>query len=180
MRNIVLIGIAVMLCLSPVLGQDQLKGGEVFAGYQLLHLDSLNAYSPGELRAVAMQNGVEIASMSFHTVDIPARLRANADRISIRADRNDLAYVTVQVLDAGGNLVPDAVVPVTFSISGAGELAGVGNADPKDVESFRQPHRKTFRGRCLVVVRPRGASGSITLRAQAQGLSAATVTINVG
>jgi hypothetical protein len=43
MRNIVLIGIAVMLCLSAVLGQDQLKGGEVFAGYQLLHLDSLNA-----------------------------------------------------------------------------------------------------------------------------------------
>jgi beta-galactosidase len=136
-------------------------------------------YSPGKLRAVALQNGTELASLSFRTAGAPAKLRLMADRLSIRPDRNDLSYVTVEVLDATGNLVPDAIVPVTLSISGAGQLAGVGNADPKDVASFQQPHRKTFHGKCLAVVRPTGIQGSITLRAEAQGLSATTVTINV-
>jgi beta-galactosidase len=117
--------------------------------------------------------------LSFRTAGAPAKLRLMADRLSIRPDRNDLSYVTVEILDASGNLVSDAIVPVAFSITGAGQLAGIGNADPKDVASFQQPHRKTFHGKCLAVVRPTGAQGSITLRAEAQGLSAATVTINV-
>jgi hypothetical protein len=43
MRNIMLIGTAVMLCLLPAVGQDQPKAGEVFGGYQFVHFDSINA-----------------------------------------------------------------------------------------------------------------------------------------
>jgi beta-galactosidase len=50
----------------------------------------------------------------------------------------------------------------------------VGNANPKDVASFRQPHRDTFHGACLLVVRPRGESGKIIIRAESAGLLPAT------
>jgi beta-galactosidase len=137
-------------------------------------------YAPGELKAVALQNGKELASLSFRTVGKPAKLRLVADRSTIRADRNDLVYVTVEALDRANHLVPDATVPVSFSIAGVGELAAVGSANPKHAASFRQPRHQTFHGKCLAVLRPRGGAGSITLRAEAAGLAPATATVHVG
>jgi beta-galactosidase len=99
------------------------------------------------------------------------------DRASLRADRNDLAFVTVEVLDGQGRLVPDAVVPVRFSLAGVAELAGVGSANPKDAASFRQPERRTFQGRCLAILRPTGNRGTVTLRAEADGLQGASLRL---
>ena len=137
-------------------------------------------YAAGELKAVALQNGTPIAELAYRTAGKPAKLRLKADRSSIRPDRNDLAYVTAEVLDAAGNLVPDATVPVTFDISGAGEWAATGTANPKDVQSFRQAVTATYHGKCLAIVRPVGSAGRTTLTAQSKGLEAAWLVLNVG
>jgi beta-galactosidase len=134
-------------------------------------------YIPGELKAVALKDGKEIAVLAFKTAGRASKLALKADRAQIHKSRNDLAYVTVEVRDQEGNVVPDAAVPVTFSLKGAAELAGMGNANPKDMASFRQSRRTTFRGRCLAVVRPTGAAGDITLRVEAEGLAPATISI---
>ena len=133
-------------------------------------------YAPGELKAIALSGGKPIAEQVLKTAGEPSQLRLTADRASIRRSRNDLSYVTLEVLDRAGQLVPDAVVPVRISISGAAELAAVGTAHPKDVYSFRQPRLKTFHGRCLAIVRPSGrrrrrdrAGGGRRLRARDRG-----------
>jgi beta-galactosidase len=136
-------------------------------------------YVPGELKAIALKNGKELAVLAFKTTGKPSKLAMKADRAQIHKSRNDLSFVTVEVHDQAGNVVPDAAVPVTFSLKGAAELAGVGNANPRDMASFRQSRRTTFRGRCLAVVRPIGTAGSITLRAEAEGLAPATLLIEV-
>jgi beta-galactosidase len=69
---------------------------------------------------------------------------------------------------------------VTFTLTGAGELAAVGSANPKDVQSFRGPHPKTFHGKCLAIVRPKGAAGVATVQAQAGGLAPASVEVKIG
>ena len=136
-------------------------------------------YAPGELKAVAMSSGRPIAELSFKTAGKPARLRLTVDRASIRRDRNDLSYVTVEVVDQAGEPVPDAVVPVSLSVSGAAELAAAGSANPKDVWSFRRSRPKTFHGRCLAIVRPTGAAGVATVRAEAPGLPPASIVVQV-
>jgi beta-galactosidase len=137
-------------------------------------------YAPGELKAVALKDGSPIAEMTFKTAGEPAKIRLNADRHSLQADRNDLAYVTLEVLDEAGDVVPDATVPITFDISGVGELAATGTANPKDVRSFRQPLTTTYHGKCLAIVRPKGTSGSVTLTAKSKGLAPARLVLNVG
>jgi beta-galactosidase len=136
-------------------------------------------YAAGELKAVALSNGKPVAELSLKTTGKPAKLRLKADRASIRRSRNDLSFVTLEVLDQAGELVPDASVPVTFSITGAAELAAVGSANPKDVASFRQLHPKTFHGRCLAIVRPKGVAGEAIVRVQAEGLPPATIAVTV-
>ncbi|MGC4054841.1 MAG: glycoside hydrolase family 2 TIM barrel-domain containing protein [Paludibaculum sp.] len=136
-------------------------------------------YRPGALKAVAYEAGRPVAELTLQTTGNPARIRITADRSEIRRDRNDLSYATVEIVDAAGLLIPDAVVPVTLTVSGAGELAAAGSANPKDPFSFRKRRPKTFHGRCLAILRPRGIAGNITLQAQAEGLTGGTISIRV-
>jgi beta-galactosidase len=134
-------------------------------------------YAPGELRAIAFKDGAELASLAFKTVGKPAQLRVKADRTAIRASRGELAFVTVEITDATGAPIPDLVRKLNFHVEGAGELAAVGNANPKDVTSFHEPTSRTFRSRCLAILRSSGREGAITLRITADGLTPASVTV---
>ena len=135
-------------------------------------------YAEGELRAIALKDGKEIASQALRTVGKPARLRLQADRQTILASRNDLAFVTVQITDAAGMPIPDGVRTIDFQIEGVGELAAAGSANPKDVTSFRQPTCRIFRGKCIAILRPTGREGTITLRATSDGLQPANLVVN--
>jgi len=134
-------------------------------------------YQPGELRAVGLTNGKRIASDSLRTAGEPKEIRLIADRSTIRADRNDLSYVTVEVVDRRGTVIPTAEIPIRFTVTGAGELAATGSPAPNDASSFHLPTRKTFQGHCLAILRPQGDAGKITLKAEADDLKAATVVI---
>ena len=133
-------------------------------------------YEAGELKAIALQDGKEMETKILKTTGKPAKIRLTADRSEIKASRNDLSYVTVEITDEAGNLVPDADLPVQFKVDGAGELAAVENGNPKDIKSFRQPLVNSFKGKCLVILRPAGMSGEIKLKAESEGL-AGTETI---
>jgi beta-galactosidase len=134
-------------------------------------------YQPGELRVVGLINGKVAAETTLKTAGEPKEIRLMADRSTIRADRNDLSYVTVEVVDQNGSVVPTAAIPIHFTISGAGELAATGSSAPNDASSFHAPLRKTYEGRALVILRPTGETGKITLKAEADGLKSATTKI---
>jgi beta-galactosidase len=123
----------------------------------------------------------EISSKKvFRTSGEAHSISMKVDRSTITADRNDLAYVTVEVVDEEGNRVPDAETLVEFQIEGKGELAGVGNGNPTDIKSFQKPDCVTFRGRCLLIVRPTSnENGEIKVFAKAKGLSGSEISILV-
>ena len=66
------------------------------------------------------------------------------------------------------------------SVKGQGELAAAGSANPHDMASYHQPHRMTFHGRCLAILRPSGEKGTITLEARGDNLRSGNITIDVG
>ena len=134
-------------------------------------------YSEGELKAIGITNGKEIATKVFKTAGKPSHLILSADRTRIKADRNDLAYVSVEVRDKDENLVPNTDITVKFTVSGVGELLASGNAAPDDMKSFRKPECKTFNGKCLAIIRPYVKAGSIKLNAEAAGLPNAMIEI---
>ncbi len=136
-------------------------------------------YEAGELKAVGLKDGQPVAETVLTTTGPAAAIRLTADRTSIRADRDDLAYVTVEVVDAEGRRVPDARARVRFSVTGVGDLAGQASAVPNEPASFQQPQRETYEGRCLAILRPSGEEGTLELRAEAEGLEPATLTIPV-
>jgi len=138
-------------------------------------------YEPGVLKAIAMVNGIEVASKELRTTGIPAKIKLTADRMNIRANRNDLSYVKIEITDNQGNVIPDAVIPVTLTVSGNGEIAGSGNACPYDMESFNNLVCKTYHGQALAILRPLKVlkAGTITLKAEAYGLTTKEISISL-
>jgi beta-galactosidase len=136
-------------------------------------------YQPGVLKAIGLENGIEVTSQTITTTGKPARIKLTPDRSVIRASRNDLSYVKVEITDEFGNTIPDAAKQIKFTISGEGELAGTGSACPSCMASFKKPEVTTFRGVALAILRPVAGNkpGTIVLKAEAEGLAAAEVLI---
>jgi beta-galactosidase len=134
-------------------------------------------YEAGELKAIGLIDGKEVTTRMFKTAGKPASLILISDRNQINADRNDLAYVSVEVRDKDGNLVPNAGIKVKLTVTGDGELLASGNAAPNDMESFRKPICKTFNGKCIAIIRPFSHAGAITVNAEAEGLQSAVIEI---
>jgi beta-galactosidase len=135
-------------------------------------------YEPGELKAVGTLGGKRV-EFTLRTAGQPTGLRLTADRTRIQASRNDLSFVEIEVVDAKGMVVPHAEIPVTLEVTGQGELAAVGNANPVDMASFQGPVRKAWQGSLQAILQPTGKSGQITLKATAEGLKAGTARVTV-
>jgi len=157
---------------GKVIGEQEIKDGSITVIFKV-------PYEPGSLKAVNIENGKETDSIEFKTTGLPKRIRLTADRTTINGSRNDLSYVMVEVVDNNDQVMPTANTPIQFFISGSGEIAGVGNADPTDLSGFQKPEKKTFRGKCLVIIRPASKKGTINLKATANGLSEGQIVITV-
>jgi beta-galactosidase len=135
-------------------------------------------YQPGELKVVAYKNGVEWAQDVVKTTGAAAGLAMSADRPTIKADGQDLCYVTIRVVDSGGQTVPRSMNGIRFTLSGPGQIVATDNGDPTDLVSFPSPDRKAFNGLCLAIVKAKsGAGGPLILSAQSDGLQASNVVI---
>jgi beta-galactosidase len=134
-------------------------------------------FAPGTIKVVSSKSGKEVLTREIKTAGKPSRLVIEADRKEISASGNDLSFVTVRVVDADGNTVPDADNLVHFKISGNGFIVGVDNGDPVSHTAFKGSARKAFHGLCLAVVQSGNKAGRIQLQVTAEGLSPATIEI---
>ncbi len=134
-------------------------------------------FEPGEVKAVSRKGGKEVLTKEIRTAGAPANIRLTADRKLIKADGSDLSFVTVEVLDEDGNVVPTADNLIYFEVDGPAFIAGVDNGNPVSHESFKAPMRKAFNGKCLVILQNDGDNGKIKLRVTSDGLTPQELTI---
>ena len=135
-------------------------------------------YEPGTLEARGYRNGKVIATSKRQTSGSPTRIVLSADREAIRADGEDVAAVTVSVVDQSGIPVPTAGNLVRFELDGPGHLLGVGNGDPSSHESDKAPFRRLFNGLALALVQSGREPGTIAITATSEGLHAARLTVS--
>jgi len=140
------------------------------------HLEWRVAYRPGVLEARGYRDGRVAETVREETTGAPVRLGLSADRPAVRSDGSDVAVVAVRAFDAQDRAVPTADAEVRFAVSG-GRILGVGNGDPGSHEPDDGQARRLFNGLAQVIVQAPRAPGAIVLRAEADGLEGASITI---
>lgn len=142
-----------------------------------LHVMWRVKYQPGTLVAVSKKGGKIVLTKEIKTAGKPVNIQLTPDRKIIRANGEDLSFVTVKVLDKQGNVVPGADQLIQFKLKGPGLIAGVDNGNPVSMESFKSNFRKAFNGQCLVIIQSTEKKGQILLEASSRNLITQTIAL---
>ncbi|WP_197456772.1 glycoside hydrolase family 2 TIM barrel-domain containing protein [Cephaloticoccus primus] len=150
-------------------------------------------YAAGELVAAGVQGGEERERFALKTGGPAVALRASVDRDrstdersaskasrpTLSADGQDLAFVTIEAVDAAGQWQPWAAQKIDVQVSGAGRLAGLGTGNVRDsLELYTGSACTLFQGRALAVIRAGKTPGPITLRISAPGLGSTELELH--
>lgn len=136
-------------------------------------------YQPGELKVIAYKDGKPWAKDVVKTTGTAAKLTLKADRNVIAGNGLDLSFITVTVADNDGLLVPRSKNPISFELSGPGQIVAVDNGDATSFEPFQATKRNAYNGMALVIVKGLKPGGTIQLKATSQGLASAATTITL-
>ncbi len=154
----------------------------VSLGRQKLHPDASPLtwkvpFAAGSLKAVAYNGGKVAASDELRTAGKPQRVVLTMERKTLTNSAQDVVYVSATVVDAEGTIVPDASNLIHFQVDGPAAIAAVDNGANVDHDSFKASQRKAFEGHAVAIVQATAASGTIRVKATADGLESGTVTL---
>jgi len=144
-------------------------------------------YEPGQLRVVAYDAaGAQIGEQTVKTAGKPRRIELkaecpdNAAPNTLKADGDDMAFVTVSLVDKDGTPCPAAADDMTFEVSGAATFQAACNGDATSLQPFTQPAMRLFAGQLVVVVRAKQQPGTATLKVRSkQRALSATLKLRV-
>ena len=137
-------------------------------------------YEAGELKVVAYDSEGKVAAEKVvKTAGKAHHLVVTANTDNLKADGDDLAYLTVQVADKDGNIVPTDSRRVKYAVSGAGSFEATANGDPTCILPFQNPEMDLFSGAATAIVRSGKEPGEITFTVRAKGVKPATYKITV-
>ena len=145
------------------------QGRKAREGYRIVW-DSVR-YTPGTVEVIAYKKGREWARDKVRTAGKAARVEASLDY----AGKN-LAYVTVDILDRAGTLVPDADNVLAFTVKGPGTILATDAGDPTSHIPFYSHSLPAFHGKASAIIR-RTAPGPITVTAKSAGIKPAVIMI---
>lgn len=141
-----------------------------------LRWDSVR-YEPGEVRVVTWRNGTPWAESRVETAGEAAFVELVSDRPTMRADGEDLLFVTAKITDREGRFVPQAAVLLDFSVEGSARIVASDNGDPTSHASFRSSSVRTFNGLALVILRSTGESGEVRLKVRGDDVAPANLRL---
>lgn len=137
-------------------------------------------YTPGTLEAVAYdESGAEIARDVVRSHGDSVRLVLSAERETLQADGEDVAFITVAAVDGEGRAVSNAADRVRVTVEGPVQLLGVDNGDSADRDGYFTDTRCLFNGKLLAMVGATDAPGAATVRVNAPGLAGAELALTV-
>ncbi|WP_369996952.1 DUF4982 domain-containing protein [Winogradskyella sp.] len=137
--------------------------------YRLMWMDV--KYEPGTLKVVALdENGNPAAEKEIKTAGKPYKLVLDSDVKTIKANGEDLAFVTVSVIDKNGIPCPTATNQLNFKVKGNGTYRAACNGDATSLELFHLPTMKLFSGKLVVLVQSTEQAGDIKLTVTGKGL----------
>lgn len=144
--------------------------------YRLMWMDVV--YEPGEVKVVAYdETGKSVEEKTIHTAGKPHHLELVPNRTLLSADGQDLAYVTVRVVDKEGTLCPADHRWVSFTVRGAGHYRAAANGDPTCLDLFHLPEMPAFQGQLTAIVQMQETAGEIIVEAKAKGVKSGKIIL---
>lgn len=162
-------------CVELFLNGESLGKKKIGTGYSA---DWQVPYQKGMLRAAAYDSdGMLTAEDGTASFGETARLVLSPDKECLKADGEDLIFLTISAYSAEGVFVANAKNRVNVSVSGAGRLVGLDSGDSTDYDEYKGTSKRLFSGKLLAVIAGKQEEGEILVRVISPGLPAAELSL---
>lgn len=128
-------------------------------------------YEPGELTAIAYENGKEVGRTSLRTSGKAARVGLFVEKYET------LAFVNVDILDEKGILVADAATPLSIQVNGPAELLAFGGVGALHKRGYELPKTTAGEGHALAILKINGENGKTIVKICGEGLAEAVTEL---
>lgn len=133
-------------------------------------------YTAGEIRAVGTAADGTVYEAFRHSFGDSAAIVLTTETDTIPADGESIVAVTVSTVDADGYPVDNARDRISLKVTG-GRLIGFDNGDSTDYDSYKCNARRLFSGKAVAYIAAPINAGTITVTADSNGLTPATICI---
>jgi beta-galactosidase len=122
----------------------------------------------GKLEAKGFIAGKEMVKVERKTPGAPAKITLSVDLSGkeLQAGKNDVVFVYASITDADGTVIPEDIRSVTFTVEGDAELIG---DNPRKAEA----------GISSILLMSGKTSGTLKIKATAEGLIGGEIVVNV-
>ena len=110
--------------------------------------------------------------------DVATALVCEVDRPSIKADGEDVAVVTIRIVDAKGRGMAKANLPIEVTLAGPGRVLTLVNSDDRCHELPNPTRCQTSAGRAQALLQTTREPGAIRMEVKSEGLKSASLLIN--
>ncbi|MEJ6981783.1 glycoside hydrolase family 2 TIM barrel-domain containing protein [Pedobacter sp. P351] len=136
-------------------------------------------FEKGTIKAIGKNKGKEVASEEFKSAGAPAKIILTGSKEKITSNWDDVSFIQAVLVDANGVPCPNSDNLIKFSISGPGRIAAVDNGDITSHESYQANERQAYQGKAIAIIKGVKGSGKIIVKAQAEGLEAASLNVDL-
>ena len=135
-------------------------------------------FAQGTLVANGYDSGGNLVAQDvlFSSRRVPNKLFLTTDVTSVDINSDDLVFVTCEIQDENGVVVPTANNTVVFSVVG-GTVIGTDSGWVKDIENMTGNTKKASFGKLLCVVKPDKKTGDLIVTALSNSLASSSVTV---
>lgn len=135
-------------------------------------------YEKGKIEAIAYKDGKETTRHFLQTHGVAKKLMAEPDNADWKADGKDLQHIKIVAVDNKGLTDKNASEPLTFTVEGPAEIAGVINGNLCSDELMTGNTRSLHNGAATVILRSTREPGQVVLKVTSPNLPDKTIKLN--
>ena len=128
-------------------------------------------YEPGELTAIAYEEGQEIGRTILKTAKAAQTVVLSAEKYET------LVFVNIDVVDENGILTADSQAPLSIKVEGAAELMAFGGVRALHQNGYELPETTAGEGHALAILKRTGEAGEIRVTVTGENLKEQSITI---
>jgi hypothetical protein len=136
-------------------------------------------FGSGTLSAVAKNKGAVVASAELKTTGSVSTIVATCESKSIKADRQSIEHIYINLCDDAGRTVYTAENEVTCEVTGPARLIGMEDSNPANTEDYKDKKQHAYHGKLLVYLQATDKPGQVSIRLSSPGLKETFVKFNI-
>jgi len=152
---------------------DVSLGTKPYTGEQLIWMIP---FSAGRIEAKGKIGGQTVATDTQQTASAPHTVATTLNKNTVKAGSNEVIRIEIDIVDIKGILCPYATEELTFALDGPIRLLGVDNGDPVGMFPYKEPHCRSFRGKCVLLIQSTG-EGTGNVKIHSNKLKEKSVTV---